>query len=212
MLSAATSNSFPHPHQWPDWLDIEIWPQIGTVMLHDAYFKLFGRARELTGQFNGGIASLIEMGYVTSQTIAIRRLCDKRRDVISLKRLLVEASDSNRQLINPLLDQLDRCTHVVDLVNNYVAHTANPNGGRVANQWNLQGGQLTEAQKAICQVALKFDRYVLRRHNRVKIIPVVQDDIMQDFRSWVSHDNIQELFVFWRAHNDGVDAWCGTSS
>jgi hypothetical protein len=211
MLSAATSNTFPQQHHRLDWLDKEIWPQIGTMMLHDAYFKLFGRAREITGQFNGAVASLIEMGYVTSQTVAIRRLCDKRRDVISLTRLLVEASGPNRQLIDPLLDQLDHCGHVVDLVNNYVAHTANPNGGRVVAQWNLQVGQLTEAQKAICEVALKFDRDVLRQQNRVKIIPVVQGDIMQDFRSWVPHDGIQKLFEFWHAHNDAVNAWCGTS-
>lgn len=211
MLSGATSNTFQQRHHWPDWLDKEIWPQVGTMMLHDAYFKLFGRAREITGQFNGGIASLIEIGYIMSQTVAIRRLCDGRRDVISLRRLLIEAASSDRQLIQPLLGQLDQCDHIVDLVNNYVAHTANANGGRVVARWNLQVGHLTEAQKAICEVALKFDRDVLRRKNRVKIIPVVQGNIMEDFKSWVPHDDIQKLFEFWHTHNDTVNAWCGTS-
>ena len=209
MLETAAHTTFPQ--QWSNWLDQQIWPQIGTMMLHDAYFKLFGRAREITGQFNGGIASLIEIGYITSQTVAIRRLCDRRTDVISLRRLLIEAAGSDRQLIQPLLGQLDRCDHVVELVNNYVAHTANPNGGRIVAQWNLQVGHLTEAQKAICEVALKFDRDVLRRQNRVKIIPVVQTDIMQDFRSWVPHDGIKKLCEFWHAHDGVVSAWCGTA-
>jgi hypothetical protein len=211
MLGGATSNALQRQH-WPGWLDKEIWSQIETMMLHDAYFKLFGRAREITGQFNGGVASLIEIGYITSQTVAIRRLCDGRRDVISLRRLLVESASSNKQLIQPLLEQLDQCDHVVNLVNNYVAHTANLNGGRIVTQWNLQVGHLTEAQKAICEVALKFDRDVLRRQNRVKIIPVVQTDIMQDFRAWVPQDDIQKLFEFWHAHNDDVNAWCGIAS
>ena len=30
------------------WLDQHIWPQIHTMLLNDAYFKLMGRARELT--------------------------------------------------------------------------------------------------------------------------------------------------------------------
>jgi hypothetical protein len=58
----------------PDWLDQHIWPQIQTMMLNDAYFKLMRRARGLTGEFNGPIAGLIEVGYVISQTLAIRRL------------------------------------------------------------------------------------------------------------------------------------------
>jgi hypothetical protein len=58
------------------------------MMLNDAYFKLMGWARALTGEFNGPIAGLIEIGYVTSQILAIRRLCDGRKDVISLRRVL----------------------------------------------------------------------------------------------------------------------------
>lgn len=79
----------------PKSLDQHIWPQIQTMMLNDAYFKLMGRARELTGEFNGPIAGLIEVGYVTSQTIAIRRLSDNRQDVISLRRALIEARTRN---------------------------------------------------------------------------------------------------------------------
>ena len=56
------------------------------MLVHDAYFKLTGYARQLTGTFNGAVAGLIYAGYLTSQMVAIRRLCDKRRDVISLRR------------------------------------------------------------------------------------------------------------------------------
>ena len=96
-------------------------------------------------------------------------------------------------------------------MNNHVVHTANPLRRPDAVEWNLQVGQLVEAQKAICEVAVKVDRDVLRRKNYVKIIPVPQFNIMQEFKSWVSDDEIKKLWEFWHTHNDAVNAWCGTS-
>jgi hypothetical protein len=194
----------------PDWLDQHTWQQIQMMMLNDAYFKLMGRARELTGEFNGPIAGLIEVGYVTSQTLAIRRLCDDSRDVISLRRALVEAkakSLASTEQIDRLLGRLDSCDHVCRLVNNYVAHTANPLRRPNASDWNLQMGHLVEAQKAICEVAIAFDRDLLHRKNYVKIVPVPQFDIMQEFRRWVPDAVIKTLYDFWHAHNDSVNAW-----
>jgi hypothetical protein len=167
-------------------------------------------AHDITGQFNGPIANLIEMGYVTSQAVAIRRLCDQRRDVISLRRLLIEAINHG-PLIEQLTGQLVDCEHVVDLVNNHVAHTANPDRRPNARQWNLRAEQLIKAQKAICEVAVKFDRDVLRRKTYVKIIPVPQFNVMEEFRSWMPDDGIKKLWQFWHAHNEVVNAWCGTA-
>ncbi len=72
----------------PDWLDQHVLPDIRDMLVQDAYFKLTGYARQLTDKFNGVIAGLIYAGYVTSQTVALRRLCDNRRDVISFRRVL----------------------------------------------------------------------------------------------------------------------------
>jgi hypothetical protein len=193
-----------------EWLDQQIWPQIHAMMLNDAYFKLMGRARELTGEFNGPIAGLIEVGYITSQTVTIRRLCDDRRDVISLRRSLIEARAGNvaqPQQIDRFLSRLDSCDHVCRLVNDYVAHTANPVRRPNLADWNLQVGHLTEAQKAICEVAITLDRDLLRRNNYVKIVPVPQFDIMQEFRPWVPDSKLKILWKFWHAHNDAVNAW-----
>jgi hypothetical protein len=194
----------------PEWLDQHIWPQIQTMLLNDACFKLMGRARELTGEFNGPIAELIEVGYVTSQTMAIRRLCDDRRDVISLRRALIEARASNfapSDPIDALLSRLDCCEHVCRLVNDYVAHTANPLRRPNLGDWNLQVAHLIDAQRTICQVAISLDRDLLRRRNYVKIVPVPQFDIMQEFRRWVPEAMINALWQFWHAHNDAVNAW-----
>ncbi|MGA3003250.1 MAG: hypothetical protein ABSE20_16175 [Acetobacteraceae bacterium] len=199
-----------NPESLFDWLDRYIWPQVQTMMLNDAYFKLIGRARELTGKFNGPIAGLVEAGYITSQTLAIRRLCDRGRDVISLRRSLVEAkarSLAPANMIDHLLDRLDSCDHICELANNHIAHTANPLRRPNLNDWSLQVGHLTEAQKAICDVAIKFDRDLLGRKNYVKVIPVPQFDIMQEFRYWVPDTDINELWKFWHAHNDSVNAW-----
>ena len=74
----------------PDWLDQYVLRDIREMLVQDAYFKLMGYARQITGKFNGAIAGLIYVGYLTSQTVAIRRLCEKRSDVISLRRVLEE--------------------------------------------------------------------------------------------------------------------------
>ena len=193
-----------------EWLDQHVWPQIKTMMLNDAYFKLMGRARELTGEFNGPIAGLIEMGYVTSQTVAIRRLCDNRRDVISLWRALSGAKAAKiapNDRIDKLLGRLDTCDHVCDLVNNYVAHTANLQRRPNLKDWDLQAKHLTEAQQAICQVAVTLDRVLPQPKNYVKLIPVPQFDIMQEFWSWVPDERIKKLWEFWHAHNNAVNAW-----
>ncbi len=190
------------------WLDQHIWPQIQTMMSDDAYFKLMGHARQLTGEFNGPIARLIEVGYVTSQTIAIRRLCDKRQDVISLRKVLDAARDIvPKTKIDQLNAQLNRCDHVCELVNNYVVHTANPLRRPNVSEWNLQVAHLTEAQRAICEVAITLDRDLLQRKNYVKIIPVPQDNIMKEFQLWASGDVIIKLWEFWHLHNNTVNAW-----
>jgi hypothetical protein len=79
----------------PNWLDQHVLPDIRQMLVQDAYFKLMSYARQLTGKFNGAIAGLIYAGYVTSQTVAIRRFCDNRRDVISLRRVLEESKKAN---------------------------------------------------------------------------------------------------------------------
>jgi len=95
-------------------------------------------------------------------------------------------------------------------VNNHVAHTANPHRTPDVTDWKLQVGQLAEAQRAVCEVAITLDRDLLRRKNYVKIIPVPQFDIMQDFKCWVPDTTIKELCNFWHAHNNLVNAWAAT--
>jgi hypothetical protein len=191
-------------------MEQQIWPQIWGMMLNDAYFKLVGHARELTGKLNGPVAQLILNGYLTFQMVAIRRLCDDRRDVISLRRALLEIKAKDLALtpqIDPLLQSLDSCDHVCEQVNHHIAHTANPARRPNVRDWNLEMKHLIEAQKAICEVAITLDRDLLRRTNYVNIIPVQQDDIMQDFRPWVPDAIIQELYKFWHAHCKMVNAW-----
>ena len=154
---------------------------------------------------------MIEAGYVTSQTVAIRRLCDGRRDVISLRRVLMEFNSDNtktRNEVSRLLSKLVDCDHVCEMVNNFVAHTANPDHQKHGvGEWNLRIGHLTDAQRAICEVAIKFDRDILRRRNRVKVMPVPSGRVMEEFEPWVPADDIQKLWNFWHAHDASVNAW-----
>ena len=140
----------------PDWLDQHVLPEIQNMLVQDAYFKLMGYARQLTGEFNGAVAGLIYAGYITSQTVAIRRLCDNRRDVISLRRVLEEARKTNPTVDangGYLSQKLDACRSIGDLVDNYIGHTGNPQRRPNMPAWRLQEQQLTDAQKAICEVS-----------------------------------------------------------
>jgi hypothetical protein len=53
-----------------EWLDQQIWPQIYNMIVNDAYFRVFERAREITGWFNKDIAVLVHTGYLTFQMAA----------------------------------------------------------------------------------------------------------------------------------------------
>jgi len=193
-----------------EWLEKQIWPQIHTMMYNDACFKLIGEARKLTGQFNDVIAWLLEVGYLSFQMLAIRRLCDDRTDVISLRRALRETKSkrlATPDRIDPLLTRLDSCDRVRQLVNDYLAHTANSLRRPDVSDWNLRVGDLIEAQKAICQVAITLDRDLLGRKSPGKIIITPQLDVMQDFKFWVPDVAMKTLREFWHGHNKTVNAW-----
>lgn len=205
-MNAVTTNAATVPQ----WLDQHIWPQISSMLLNDAYFKLMDHAHRLTGEFNGPIGAFIVNGHVTSQVVAIRRLCDSRRDVISLRRVLLETKAENlapADQIDALLSRLDSCNQVCNLTNNYIAHTADPTRRPNLSDWNLHVQQITEAQRAISQVAVILDRDLLLRSNHVALIPVPQFDIMQEFRPWVPEDQINALRTFWWDHNRAVNEW-----
>jgi hypothetical protein len=193
-----------------DWLDRHVLPDIQNMLVQDAYFKLIGYARELTGKFNGSIAQLIYVGYITSQTIAIRRLCDNSREVISLRRVLEESKTSNTAVSvqsDYLSQKLYSCKNITDLVNNYIAHTANPLRRPNVPPWSLHEKQLTEAQRAICEVAMILARILLQR-DYVEVMPVVQSgDIMEDFRLWMSDTDIKKLWDFWHNNRATVNGW-----
>ena len=73
--------------------------------------------------------------------------------------------------------------------------------------WSLHQQQLTEAQKAICEVAMILARVLLQR-DYVEVMPVVQSgDMMEDFRLWMSDTDIKKLWDFWHDHRATVNSW-----
>jgi hypothetical protein len=92
-------------------LDDYIWPQVQSLMLNDAYFKLVKYVFEIGQKYIDPIGNLVVNGYITFQMIGIRRLCDNRKDVISLRRLLVDSALPSKQA---LLKKLDACDEVCD--------------------------------------------------------------------------------------------------
>ena len=192
------------------WMN-KIWEQIWSMMFNDAYFRVFEQARQITGQFNGTFTAVIHDSYLTFQMVAIRRLCDGRTDVISLRRALLETKERLPAMASQVDDLLlkveERCDHVRRQVNHHIAHTANPDRTPDLAVWNMQMRDLTKAHEAICKAATILDRDVLRRQTFTNIIPVPQGDIMQDFRLWVPNERIQRLYRFWHDHVRRVDDW-----
>jgi len=184
------------------WLDNYIWPQIQSLMLNDAYFKLVKHAFEINQKYIDPIANLVVNGYVTTQMVAIRRLCDDRRDAISLRRLVLDSSLSDKQR---LLQKLDACDEVCARTSDHVVHSGNPVRRHSLTDWNLTESDLTAAQKAICELAVALDRARTKPKGYVKIIPVVQTLDMREFG--LSAADTKKLWDFWHAHNDAVNAW-----
>jgi hypothetical protein len=138
------------------WLDEVLWPQIHSLMLNDAYFKLVRYVFEISQKYINPIGNLIVNGYVTFQMIGIRRLCDDKRDVISLRRLILDTKTLPNQ--HTLLQKLDTCDEVCARASDHIAHTGNPARRPNITDWNLSENDLTVAQKAICEVAIVLSR------------------------------------------------------
>ncbi len=186
-----------------NWLDDYIWPQIHSLMLNDAYFKLVRYVFEISQKYIDPVGNLVVNGYVTFQMIGIRRLCDDKRDVISLRRLLIETKSIPNQ--QDLLRKLDTCKEVCDRASDHIAHTGNPARRPNITDWNLTENDLTNAQKSICEVAIALDRASIKPKGYVNIIPVVQTLNMLDFN--LSPTDTKKLWDFWHAHNDTVNGW-----
>jgi hypothetical protein len=185
------------------WLDEVIWPQIQGLMLNDAYFKLVRYVSEISQRYVDPIGNLVINGYVTFQMIGIRRLCDSKRDVISLRRLMIDAKGVPNQ--QALLAKLDACTGVCDQASDHIAHTGNPARRPKITDWGLTEDDLTVAQRAICEVAIAFDLLRPTPKGYVKIIPVMQTLNMLEFN--LSLSDTSKLWEFWHAHNEAVNAW-----
>jgi len=192
------------------WMAELIWPQIHTMLLDDAFVKLLGRAQQLTGELQGPIGNLVFAGYVTGQTITIRRLCDNTKNVVSLRRLLLilkKAKALTDSKFTDLTAKLDSCKHVCAMASSYVAHRADPSRSAETPGWHLLEQHLTDARRAICEVAVIIDRDILLRINPVKILPVSQLDIMREFRLWLPPEQIKDLWDHWHTYNATVNSW-----
>jgi hypothetical protein len=69
----------------------------------------------------------------------------------------------------------------------------------------LTDDDLTNAQKAICEVANALDRTRAKPKGYVKIIPIVQTLDMREFN--LLDADTKKLWEFWHAHNAAVNAW-----
>jgi hypothetical protein len=179
-----------------------VFPQIQSMMLNDAYFKLVKHYYELTNKYNEPIASLIINGYVTYQMIAIRRFCDDRRDVVSLHRVLLNSNLATKQ---QLIDKLKSCDNLCQRTSDHIAHTGNPARRPNMADWQLSESDLTEAQKSICEVAIALDRAQPNPRGFVRIIPVVQQLDMHQFE--VSSDDMRKFWEFWHGHSKAINSW-----
>src|SRR5580704_4282273 len=96
--------------EWLRWYEVRknepntIQQQIFSMIFIDLAYRTLTEPRRATdpnlkiAARNSMLAHLLDQGYVASQVLAIRRLLDKRRRVISVRRLLDDI-DENRHLL-----------------------------------------------------------------------------------------------------------------
>jgi hypothetical protein len=184
-----------------EWMDDYIWTQVIELLLHDAYFKLVRHVSQKTARYIDPLGFLVINGYITFQLMGIRRLCDNRRDAISMRRLLVETNVAEKPT---LLGQLDACNEVCDRASDHIAHTGNPARRPRFSDWHLTETDLTDAHQAICKVTMALDRSRSKARNYAKIFPAVSLN-MQQFG--LPPKETQERWDFWHAHADTVNSW-----
>jgi hypothetical protein len=101
--SSAAPSSMPFialRNRWTSWLDgdgaeYSIWSQIRDMVWRDTVWRTINEARRLTanGSYfaqNGLVAEFIDLSYVESQALAVGRLVDRTKNVVSLWRLVQE--------------------------------------------------------------------------------------------------------------------------
>jgi hypothetical protein len=98
------------------------------------------------------------------------------------------------------------CAELSRLATQYVAHNGNP---AVPNRqsWGVTLEKITQAHKAICEVAVIIERDLLAIRQRVHLVPVLQDDYLAEVKSFVPADKLPALRNFRHAHNDSINGW-----
>ena len=182
------------------------------MMHNDGYFRLWLKAQESAGTPYGPIGQMVINGYATYQVAAVRRLCDRSKNVISLPKLLnlIKNEQPYRKAIAASLgSRLEtECNEVSRMASQYVAHNGNPSAPDW-RQWNLSSDKITMAQQAICEVAVIIERDLLAITQRTHLIPVPQFDYLAEIKALVPNDKLNGLRDFWHAHNDSINAWVG---
>jgi len=198
------------PDKKTQWLNA-ILNDVHALMGSDAYFRLWVKAQEAANTPHGPISQVIISNYVSFQLAGIRRLCDTRRDVIALPKLLnrIKRDQPYRATaIGHLLSRLDtECGELCRLATLYIAHSADPDMAKNWKAWKLTSAQLTTTHKAICEVAIIIERDLLQITQRTSLIRVFQGDYLAEVKSYVPEDQLPALREFWHAHNDMVNKW-----
>jgi hypothetical protein len=118
-----------------------------------------------------------------------------------MRRLLVETNVAEKAT---LLVRLDACTKLCDRASDHIAHSGNPARRPRFADWHLTEKDLTNAQKAICQVTMMLDRCRSKPRKYSKIFPSVGLN-MQRFN--LPPAETQKLWDFWRVNADTVNSW-----
>ncbi len=191
----------------------EIWQEIHSLLVSDAYFHLWVNAQELVNIPSGPIAQIMTNNYVSYQLAAIRRICDRghKDDVISLPKLL-DAIKENQPHKADFIISVEQTLkteskRAYGLATQYIAHNANPSKTTNWKEWSFTYDLLASNHKVISKIALAFERDLLGVTYRAMLIPVYQDDILAEFRPYVPVNLLAELRLFWDEHCAVVNGW-----
>ncbi|QSR87655.1 hypothetical protein EM20IM_04880 [Candidatus Methylacidiphilum infernorum] len=207
--------------EWREWMK-NLWSQIDQMLFYDLEFQVIlavAKADRESALYCPVISELIITGYRNFLPLIIRRLTDRRKDVISLPRLIDELRKKKNLLtkISPngcepeqVIEKLDQWLNTEEIkktrewTNKFVAHLADPtkepkNYDELELDQEIVPGQETvqKAQRQIVRVAQGIT-YILNETMHMNepmrsvLVPVPQYDLFHRFEMFFPNTDAGE--------------------
>jgi len=199
--------------EWLGWYELRadepnsIQQQIFSMMFLDIAYRVLALPRRNAGKDlqisarSGLLAHILDQGYVANQVLAIRRLLDRRRDVISLRRLFDDILDHKNLLTREVYTSYDGTPYNPDLWKELPQDT-------MTQIWGIQAPGLSNYQRAQYRHE-KFDCLSGVSASERRRSDLIKDSVFDRLKQWLettTADKFIKLSHKFFAHAANMDS------